>query len=135
MCSELLCISTLDFQFFTLLYKKIFLIIGIFLVFFFFNCSSIYFLMNIYSDSSQIALKYLENTKANINNILIMTSNFNIRNNIWNSLFSHYSVHSDTLMDIVDSLNICLSKAINQAPTRYADNPNKLNSVIDLMFL
>jgi len=102
---------------------------------FFFNCSSIYFLMNIYSDSSQIALKYLENTKANINNILIMTSNFNIRNNIWNSLFSHYSVHSDTLMDIVDSLNICLSKAINQAPTRYADNPNKLNSVIDLMFL
>jgi len=53
---------------------------------FFFNCRSIYFLMNIYSDSSQMALKYLKNTKANINNALIMTSDFNIRDNIWDPL-------------------------------------------------
>ena len=38
--------------------------------------------MNIYSDSSQIALKYLKDTKANINNTLIMTGDFNIRDNI-----------------------------------------------------
>ena len=71
MYPELLYILILDFQVFTLFYKKIFLIIEIFFVFFF-NCRSINFLMNIYSDSSQTALKYLKNTKANINNVLII---------------------------------------------------------------
>ena len=91
--------------------------------------------MNIYSDSSQMALKYLKNTKANINNALIMTGDFNIRDNIWDSLFPHYSVYNDTLTDIADSLNICLSKATNQVSTRYTDKSNVLNSVINLMFL
>ena len=58
-----------------------------------------------------MALKYLKNTKANINNILIMTGDFNVRNSIWNPLFSHHLVHSDTLTDITDSFNICLSKS------------------------
>jgi len=44
----------------------------------FFNCRSVYFLINIYSDLSQTALKYLKNSEANISNILIMTENFNI---------------------------------------------------------
>jgi len=35
--------------------------------------------MNVYSDSSQMTLKYLKDIKANINNILIMTGDFNIR--------------------------------------------------------
>jgi len=35
--------------------------------------------MNVYSDSSQMTLKYLKDTEANINNILIMTGDFNIR--------------------------------------------------------
>ena len=35
--------------------------------------------MNIYSDSSYSALKYLKDTKVNINNLLIMTGDFNIR--------------------------------------------------------
>ena len=48
----------------------------------FFNCSSIYFLLNIYSDSSQSALKYLKNTKVNINNVLTMTGDFNIRDSL-----------------------------------------------------
>ena len=39
----------------------------------FFNNNSIFFLMNVYSDSSQSALKYLKDTEANINNVLIMT--------------------------------------------------------------
>jgi len=38
----------------------------------FFNCSSIYPLMNVYSDSSQTASKYFKDTEANINNILII---------------------------------------------------------------
>jgi len=69
----------------------------------FLNCGSIYFLMNIYSDSSQMALKYFKNTKVNINNVLIITGDFNIRDNIWDPLFPHYLVHSDTLTDITDS--------------------------------
>ena len=34
--------------------------------------------MNIYSDLSYSALKYLKDTKINIWNLLIMTENFNI---------------------------------------------------------
>ena len=45
----------------------------------FFNCGSIYSIMNVYLDSSQMALKYFKNTEANINNILIMIGDFNIR--------------------------------------------------------
>jgi len=71
--------------------------------------------MNIYSDFSQMALKYLKNTKSNINNALIITSDFNIEDNIWNSLFSHYSVYNDTLTDITNFLNICLYKATYQS--------------------
>ena len=101
----------------------------------FFNCGSVYFLINIYLDFSQMALKYLKDTEANINNILITTRNFNIRNNIWDPLFPHYLIHSNTLTDITDSLNICLSKSTNQVPIRYMDNLNDLNLVINLMFL
>ena len=45
----------------------------------FFNQSLIQFLLNIYSDLSQSALKYLKNTEVDLNNVLIMTGNFNIR--------------------------------------------------------
>ena len=47
----------------------------------FFNCGFIYFLLNIYSNLLQLALKYFKNTEVNINNILIITGDFNIRNN------------------------------------------------------
>ena len=48
----------------------------------FFNNNDIFWLMNVYSDSSHSALKYFKDTKANIQNMLIMTSDFNI----WDSL-------------------------------------------------
>ena len=41
-----------------------------------------YFIMNIYSDSSHSALKYLKDTEVNINNVLIMTGDFNIRDSL-----------------------------------------------------
>jgi len=47
----------------------------------FFNDNSILFLMNIYSDSAQLALKYLKDTEVIINNILIMMGDFNIHDN------------------------------------------------------
>ena len=38
--------------------------------------------MNVYSDSSHSALKYLKDTEVNILNLLIMTGNFNIKDSI-----------------------------------------------------
>ena len=44
----------------------------------FFNNDIICFIVNIYSNEQQTALKYI---KANLNNVLIITRNFNIRDN------------------------------------------------------
>ena len=37
--------------------------------------------MNVYSDNHQNVLKYLKDTEVNLNNVLIMTGDFNIRDN------------------------------------------------------
>ena len=37
--------------------------------------------LNIYLDDNQNTLKYLKNTRVNLNNILIITEDFNIRDN------------------------------------------------------
>ena len=79
-------------------------------------------------------MKYLKDTEANIHNILIIAGNFNIRDSNWNPTFPFHSVHSNLLTDIVDSIDLCLSKSTNQVPTRYSDNANDLNSTINLMF-
>ena len=79
----------------------------------FFNCGSIFYLINIYSDSLQSALKYLKNTEANINNILFITGNFNIRDSIWNPNFPHHSIHSNLLIDIADFINLYLLSFTN----------------------
>ena len=91
--------------------------------------------MNIYSHSSHSALKYLKDTEVNIPNLLIMTSDFNIRDSIWDPYFPHHSAISDDLMIIADSFNLDLSFPTHHVPTRYLDMASKLNSVIDLMFL
>ena len=101
----------------------------------FFNNRSIYFLINIYLDLSQTALKYLKNTEANTNNVLIMIGDFNIRDSSWNSYFPHHLAHWDLLTNIAYSMNLCISKSTNQVLTKYLDNPNNLNLVINLMFL
>ena len=56
----------------------------------FFNNNKLFFFMNIYSDSSQSALKYLKNIEINIQNLLVMTRDFNIRDNLWDSLYPYY---------------------------------------------
>jgi len=38
--------------------------------------------MNIYSDAFHSSLKYLKDTQMNINNLIIMTGNFNIRDSL-----------------------------------------------------
>ena len=48
----------------------------------FFNNNVCYYIMNVYSDSSHSALKYLKDTEVNIDNILLMTGNFNIKDSL-----------------------------------------------------
>ena len=91
--------------------------------------------MNIYSDSSHTALKYLKDTEVNIDNIVLMTGDFNIRDSLWDSAFPFHSSLSDDLIIIVESFNLALSTLTNLCPTRYSDMAGESNSVIDLMFL
>ena len=79
----------------------------------FFNNSVCHYMLNIYSDLSHMALKYLKNIEINIDNILIMTRDFNIRDSLWDLSFPHYSSISDNLMIIVDSFNLTLSTPTN----------------------
>jgi len=91
--------------------------------------------MNIYSNSNQSALKYLKNTQVIIHNVLIMTGDFNIRDRDWDPDYPFHSSHSDILMDIADSFNLSLLNPTNYIATRYLDNDDTSNLVIDLMFL
>ena len=91
--------------------------------------------MNVDSDSSHSTLNYLKDNEVNIPNLLIITSNFNIEDSIWNPLFPHHLTISDNLMIIADSFNLDLSIPANQVSTRYLDMVGEANSVIDLMFL
>ena len=91
--------------------------------------------MNVYSDSSHTALKYLKNTEVNIENVLFITGDFNIRNSLWDSSFPFHSLVSDNLIIIADSFNLSLSTPTNSCPTRYSDMAEESNLVIDLMFL
>jgi len=101
----------------------------------FFNNNICYYIMNVYSDSSHTALKYLKDTEVNINNIIFITGDFNIRNSLWDLSFPFHSFLSDDLIIIADSFNLALSTLTNLCPTRYSDMAGESNSVIDLMFL
>jgi len=91
--------------------------------------------MNVYSDSSHSAIKYLKDTELNIRNLLIMTEDFNIHDSLWDPSYSFHSSISDDLFAIADSFNLFLSFPTEQVPTRFSDNANNSNSVLDLMFL
>jgi len=64
-----------------------------------------------------------------------MTSDFNIRNSNWNSFYLFHLIHSNLLVDIADDFDLSLSYSTNFIPTRYLDNGNNSNYIIDLMFL
>jgi len=64
-----------------------------------------------------------------------MTGNFNIRDSDWDPNFQHNSIHTEDLLTITDSLGLELSLPLNPGPTRFTDNIQDFNSVIDLVFL
>jgi len=92
-------------------------------------------MLNIYSDSSHTALKYLKDIEVNIDNVLIMTGDFNIGDSLWDLSFPHHSLISDDLMIIADFFNLTLSTPTNSSPTRFSDTAGESNSVINLIFL
>ena len=91
--------------------------------------------MNIYSDAFHSILKYLKDTEVNIDNLIIMTGDFNIRDSLWDPSFPHHFSISDDLFILADSFNLDLSIPINSISTRYLDTPGMSDSVLDLMFL
>ena len=101
----------------------------------FFNNNICSFIMNVYSDSSHSALKYLMDTEINIYNLLIMTGNFNIRDSLWDPSFPYHLSISNDLIIIADSFNLELSLLTNPILTRYSDTEDKSNLVINLMLL
>ena len=94
-----------------------------------------HYILNIYSDSSHSALKYLKDTEVNINHVLLMTGDFNIRDSLWDPSFPFHSSISDDLIMIADSFDLALSSPTNPGPTRFSDMAGEFDLVIDLMFL
>ena len=88
----------------------------------FFNNGSICFLINIYLDDYQSTLKYFNDTEVNLNNILIITGDFNIRVNEWDASFTYYSNYTNFLKKIANSFNLKISTPVNQVSTRYTNN-------------
>ena len=64
------------------------------------------FILNIYLDDHQSALKYLKNIEANTNNVIIMVDDFNIRDSNSDPHFPYHSIHADILSELADSFNL-----------------------------
>ena len=101
----------------------------------FFNGGECHFLMNIYLDDCQSAVKFMLGQVIDIPNLLYMGGNFNIRDTEWDPSVSVHPAASQALMDLADSLDLMCSLPVLPVPTHYLDTDGHANSVIDLIFL
>ena len=69
-------------------------------------------MINVYFNDHQSTLKYLKDTEVNFCNVLIMAEDFNIRDSDWNSSYPFHLIHSDSLLEVANSLNLKLSSSI-----------------------
>ena len=99
------------------------------------NNNTCHYILNIYSNLSHSALKYLKDTKVDISYVLLMTGDFNIRDSLWNPSFPFHSSISDDLIMIADLFDLVLLSPTNPSPTRFSDTAEEFNLVINLMFL
>ena len=76
-----------------------------------------------------MALKYLKNTKVNINNVLIMTGDFNIRDSFGDLNYPYHSFYKDTLFEIADSFHVEPFK-----PTEFSPLDTLTTSKIQIQF-
>jgi len=93
------------------------------------------FIINIYSNSNQTTIHFLQQNTINSDNMVIIIGDFNIRDSDWDSLAHHHSIHTDDLFTIADSLGLELSPLSNLGPTIFIDNSHDSNSVLDLVFI
>ena len=101
----------------------------------FHNGQDVHFIINVYSDSNQTTIQVLCNNTRNIGNTVVMTGDFNIRDNNWDPNVQYHSIHMKDLMSIADSLDLELASPMNPGPTRFADNQYNSNSILDLVFM
>ena len=64
-----------------------------------------------------------------------MIGDFNIRDYFWDSNFLFHSSHRDIFFDIIDSCQLEISKPTENFPTRYPDDAQNSNYVLDLVIL
>ena len=93
------------------------------------------FIINMYSNEQQNTLKYLKNIEINLNNILVMTGDFNIRDINLDPSYFYHSVYTNTLQEVANSFDLELSTSINLVLTQYTDNYQDTNLILDLIFL
>jgi len=72
---------------------------------------------------------------ANIDKMIILIGDFNIRDSNWDPNFQYHSIPTEDLITIADSLGLELFLPSNPNPTRFTDNPRDANSIINLIFL
>jgi len=70
-----------------------------------------------------------------MNNILIWTGDFNIRDHFWDPNFPYHFQYRNILFEVANSFQLEISKPVKFHPTRYSNDPSISNSVLDLVFL
>ena len=101
----------------------------------FFNGRKCHFLINVYLNNCQSAVKFMLDQVIDIPNLLYMDGDFNIRDAEWDLSVSVHPATGQALIDLVDSLGLVHLLPVLPVSTHYSDTDGHTNLVIDLIFL